>query len=344
MGIRTPAFFPAALAVLALSGSSAAAQSSGDFFRDKQIRLIVGTDSGGGYDAYARVLARFMGRHIPGNPAFVVQTMTGAGGVVSANYMYNVAPKDGTVIATFPNNVPFVQILGQPGPLFDAVKFGWLGSLSSEVTVCVAWHTAKAKTLADAKVNEVIVGGSGPNNTETTPAVLNVALGTKFRIITGYSSSTATALAVERGEVEGLCTGYSTIANRNPNWLSEKKVNIIVQTGLRRHPMLPDVPLAIDLAADKDDHALMELNDARIEIARPFVAPPELPPERLTSLRNAFEATVTDPEFKAEMAKQKLELNPISGVDAQALLVKVSKTPRAVIDRLNGALAPATNR
>lgn len=330
----------AALTVLAACGGAAAQGSVAEFFKDKQIRLIVGTDSGGGYDAYGRALARWMGRHIPGNPTFVVQNLTGAAGVVAANYLYNVAPKDGTVIATFPNNTPFVQILGQPGPMFEAVKFGWLGSLTSEVTVCVARSNAKAKTLEDAKVHEVITGGSGPNNTETTPAVLNAALGTKFKIITGYSSSTATALAVERGEVECLCTAYSTLANRNADWFKEKKVNILVQTGLKKHPDLPHIPLAIDLAANAEDRALMELNDARIEIARPFVAPPGLPPERLQALRTAFERTFGDAEFRAEMAKQKLELNPLTGAEAEALLNRVSQTPRAVIDRLNAALAP----
>jgi tripartite-type tricarboxylate transporter receptor subunit TctC len=332
-------------AALMLAAASAQAQgTTGDFYKDKQIRLILGTDSGGGYDAYARVLARFMGKHIPGNPSFVVQNMTGAAGIVAANYLYNVAPKDGTVILTFPNNVPFVQILGQPGPMFEAVKFGWIGSLTSEVTVCVAWHTAKAKTLAEAKEHEVLVGGSGPNNTETTPAVLNAALGTKFKIITGYSSSTTVALAVERGEVEAICTAYSTLANRNASWFSEKKVNILVQAALRRHPALPDVPLALDLAATPEDRALLELNDARVEVARPFVAPPGLPPERLQSLRTAFEAMIADSEFKAEMAKQKLELNPLTGPQAEALLIKVSKTPRSVIDRLNEALAPKTDK
>lgn len=333
-------FTALAVAVASAAGSASGQSPAGEFFKDKQIRLIVGTESGGGYDAYARVLARHMGKHIPGTPNIVVSNIVGAAGVVAANHLYNVAPKDGTVIATFPNNTPFVQILGQPGPLFEAVKFGWIGSMASEVTVCVAWHTAKARTLEEAKVHEVIVGGSGPNNTETTPAVLNVALGTKFRIITGYSSSTATALAVERGEVECLCTGYSTLANRNANWFKEKKVNILVQTGLRKHAALPHIPLAVDLAANAADRALMELNDARIEIARPFTAPPGLPPERLQTLRTAFQTMIADAELKADMAKQKLELTPLTGAEMEALLIRVSKTPRTVIDRLNAALAP----
>jgi hypothetical protein len=185
----------------------------------------------------------------------------------------------------------------------------------------------------------LIIGGSGPNNTETTPAVLNSVLDTKFRIVTGYASSTATALAVERGEVEGLCTAYNTIATRNPDWLRDKKVNILVQAALRKNPKIPDVPLAIDLAKTPEDRAVLELNDSRLEIGRPFVAPPNLPAERLKLLRDAFEATLLDQGFVDELAKEKLDLTPIEGLDAQALLERVSKTPKPLIDRLNAALA-----
>ena len=192
-----------------LAASSASAQDSvANFYNENDtVRLLVGSEPGGGYDGYARLLARHLGKFIPGNPTILVQNMPGAGGIVAANYLYNVAPKDGTVMAQVQRLVPFVQIMGEPGPQFETAKFNWLGSLASEVTVCVSWKkSTDIKTFADVQKKELIVGGSGPNDTETVPAILNNVLGAKFKIISGYPSSTAVTLAVERGEVQGICS------------------------------------------------------------------------------------------------------------------------------------------
>jgi tripartite-type tricarboxylate transporter receptor subunit TctC len=317
--------------------TAAGAQSVEEFYKGKQIRLIVSSEPGGGYDNYARLVARHLGEHIPGKPNVIVQNMPGAGGLNAANNIYNIAPKDGTVIGHVQRNVPFVAIQGQPGPRFDPTKFNWLGSLNNEVNVCVAWHTAKVKSVKDALNSELIVGGSGPNDTEMTPAVLNNILGTKFKIISGYPSSSAVTLAMERGEVEGLCSSYSSIENRNRHWITEKKVNFVVQNSTKKHPDLPNVPLAIEFAKSEEDRQLIELNDARLIMGRPFMLGPDVPADRVKALRAAFSAMVRDAAFMEDAKKQSMEITPVDGDEVQELLERVAKTPKAVIERLNEA-------
>jgi tripartite-type tricarboxylate transporter receptor subunit TctC len=320
---------------LALPASAFAQNSVADFYKKNHtIRLVVSSDAGGGYDAYARLLARHIGKHIPGNPNIIVQNMPGAGGLAAANFLYNAAPKNGTVIGGLQREVPFIQILGQPGPKFVTAKFNWLGSLASEVTLCVSWNTSPVKTFADLKKTELIVGGSGPNDTEQVPAILNNLLDTKFKIITGYPSSTAITLAVERGEVNGICASYSSLSTRNANWFRDKKVNLLVQAALQKHPDLPNVPLAIDQTNDPDVKKLLELNDARLEVGRPFVIPPGVPADRVKALRAAFVATAKDPEFLADAKKQRHEIDLVSGDEMQSLLERISTTPQTLIARL----------
>ena len=307
------------------------------FYKDKQIRLIVSSEPGGGYDNYGRMFAKHMSKHIPGNPTIIVQNMPGGGGLTASNYIYNVAPKDGTVLGQVQRNVPFVAIQGQPGPQFDPTKFNWIASMNNEVNVCVASTTTKVKTIQDAMKTQVIVGGSGPNDTEQTPAVLNNVIGTKFKIISGYPSSSAVTLAVERGEVEGVCSSYSSLATRNAAWFKDKKVSVLVQNTGKKHPDLANVPLASELATNKEDRQLLELNDARLVIGRPFLAPPGVPAERIKALRDAFDAMVKDKEFLADVEKVKMELAPVGGDEVQELIVRVAATPKAIIDRLNDA-------
>ena len=323
-----------------LAASTAFAQDpTADFYKkNNTIRLLVGSEAGGGYDGYSRLLARHLGRFIPGNPTIVVQNMPGAGGIVAANYLYNAAPKDGTAMAQVQRLVPFVQIMGEPGPQFETAKFNWLGSLASEVTTCVSWHTSPVKTFEDLKKTELIVGGSGPNDTESVPALLNNVLGTKFKIISGYPSSTAVTLAVERGEVHGICSSYSSLSSRNANWFKDKKINILVQASTQKHPEMPNVPLALDLATNPEDKALLEFNDARLAIGRPFMLPPGVPPERVKALRTAFNQMVKDKQFLADAAKEKRELDVVNGDDMQQLLERLSKTPKALVERLADAI------
>ncbi len=299
----------------------------------------MGSEPGGGYDGYARLLARHLGKFIPGNPTILVQNMPGAGGIVAANYLYNVAPKDGTVMAQVQRLVPFVQIMGEPGPQFETAKFNWLGSLASEVTVCVSWKkSTDIKTFADVQKKELIVGGSGPNDTETVPAILNNVLGAKFKIISGYPSSTAVTLAVERGEVQGICSSYSSLTTRNAHWFKDNLVNILVQESTKKLPQLPNVPLALDLATTPDDKALLELNDARLAIGRPFMLPPGVPAERVKALRAAFNQMVKDKDFLADAEKEKRELDIVNGDEMQSLLERLAKTPKSLVERLADSL------
>ena len=321
----------------ALAASSAVAQDSvADFYKENNtIRLLVGSEAGGGYDGYSRLLSRHLGRFIPGNPTILVQNMPGAGGIVAANYLYNVAPKDGTVLAQVQRLVPFVQIMGEPGPQFETAKFNWLGSLASEVTICVSWKkSTDIKTFADVQKKELLVGGSGPNDTETVPAILNNVLGAKFKIISGYPSSTAVTLAVERGEVHGICSSYSSLTTRNAHWFKDDLVNILVQASTQKLPALPNVPLALELATNPDDKALLELNDARLAIGRPFMLPPGVPAERVKALRAAFIQMVKDKEFLADADNEKRELDIVNGDEMQSLLERLAKTPKALVERL----------
>ncbi len=331
------AFALAGVLALATAPCAFAQDSVAKFYKDKTIRVIVSSEPGGGYDNYGRMFAKHMPRFIPGNPTMIVQNMPGGGGLTAANFIYNVAPKDGTVIGQVQRNVPFVAIQGQPGPQFDPTKFNWIGSMNNEVNACVALTSTNVKTVEEAKKKVVIMGGSGPNDTEQTPAVLNNVLGTKFKIISGYPSSSAVTLAVERGEVEGICSSYSSLITRNGAWFKEKKVNVLVQNSGKKHADMPNVPLSSELATNKEDRQLLELNDARLVVGRPFLAAPDVPADRIKALRKAFDDMVKDKEFLADVEKVKMELAPVGGDEVQELIVRVAATPKAVIDRLNDA-------
>lgn len=330
----------AALFTLVVSGPALADDAVAEFYKkNNTIRLLVGSEPGGGYDGYSRLTARHLGRFIPGNPNIVVQNMPGAAGIVAANYLYNAAPKDGTAIGQVQRLVPFMQIMGEPGPQFETAKFNWLGSLASEVSVCVAWKASTdIKTFDDVQKRELIIGGSGPNDTEAFPTVMNNILGSKFKIVSGYPSSTAVTLAVERGEVQGLCASLLSLTTRNGHWFTDKKVSVLLQASTRRHPDLPDVPLALELAKNPEDRALLELNDARLAIGRPFMLPPGVPPERIKALRSSFGQMVKDKDFIADAEKEKRDLDIVLGDDLQALLERLSKTPKALVERLAHAL------
>jgi tripartite-type tricarboxylate transporter receptor subunit TctC len=326
--------------VLALSGLLAASpslaqDSVAEFYKkNSQIRLMTGADVGGGYDGYSRLLARHIGRFIPGNPTVIVQNMPGAAGIAATNWLYNVAPKDGTAIAMPQRLVPFLQIMGEDGPKFETEKFNWLGSLASEVNVCVAWKASTdIRTFADLQKKELILGGSGANDTETVPALLNNVLGAKFKIVSGYRSQSDINLAVERGEVHAACPSYSSLMGRT-DWIKAGKAIILVQSSTQKHPDLPNVPLALELAKNPEDKALLEFNDARLSIGRPFALPPGVPAERVKALRAAFMQMVKDKDFLADVAKEKRELDVVSGDDMQALFERLAKTPKSLVERL----------
>ena len=322
----------ALLAATAIT-SVASAQSVENFYKGKEIRLTSSSDVGGGYDATARLLARFMPNHIPGNPRMIVQNMPGAGGIKAANYLYNVAPKDGTAIGGVHRTVPQAPQLGLPGTQFEADKFFWLGSMANEVSVCVAWHEAPVKTMKDALEKELIVGGSGANDTEQFPAVLNNIIGTKFKIISGYPSGTAVNLAMERREVDARCGwSWSSLVQQQSDWLKDKKINILAQVTTTKHEDLPNVPLVSEFAKNESDKQILDFLFARQVMGRPFVIPPGVPMERVTALRAAFDAAMKDKALLAEGDKQKLEISPVSGVEVQQLVARLLKTPQDLVD------------
>ena len=332
-----------ALAVaFTLSSTSFAfsAESAADFYKGKTVDLYVGFSSGGGYDTYARVLARHMEQHIPGKPSIVVKNMPGAGSLVLANWLYNVAPKDGTAFGIVARGAAFDPLLGNDKAEFDAAKFNWIGSMNDEVSVCVAWHATGVRTLDDVMKKTLTVGGTGPSaDTDQFPKILNGALGTKFDIVAGYPGGNEVNLAMERGEVQGRCGwSWSSVIATHKNWVDDKKINILLQMSTSKHPDLPNVPHVMDYAKTKEQRQILNLAFARQAMGRPFVAPPGIPGDRVAALREAFMAALKDKQFLAEAQKMQLEINPVSGQKVQELVAEIYETPKPVAEKVAAML------
>jgi tripartite-type tricarboxylate transporter receptor subunit TctC len=322
-----------AVALLALGPLPvASAQSPADFYKGKTIDLYIGYSAGGGYDVYARALARHMARFIPGNPAILAKNMPGAGSLVLANWLYNVAPRDGTAFGIIARGTAFDPLLGSTKAQFDASKFNWIGSMNDEVSVCVAWHTTGITTLEQVERKELTVGGSGPvADTDQFPKVLNATIGTRFKIVTGYPGGNDVDLAMERGEVMGRCGwSWSSVIATHKSWIDDKKINVLVQLSLSKHVDLPHVPLIMDFAKTEEQKQIFKLVFARQPMGRPFLAPPGIPAERVAVLRKAFMDTMKSGEFLAEAEKMQLEINPVSGDAVQKIVQEVYRTPKAV--------------
>lgn len=302
-----------------------------------QYRLLIGFGVGGGYDIWGRTVARHITKHIPGNPTVVPQNVPAAGSLVAANTIYESAPKDGSVFALIGRDAPLGPITGQPGARFEPTKFSWLGTPTRETNVCVAYRTAKVKTVKDLFDQELIMGDVGPGSgTRIYPQALAGLLGMKFKLVSGYKSSADVMLAMQRDEVQGICESFDSIRTRKPEWLEKKEIIILFQGAPEAHPDLPGVPLIQDLARNAEERQAIEFLYAGQGIGRPFVAPPGMPPERLSMLRKAFDATMKDPEFIADAKRQKLDLDPIDGDKLGALINKVYATPKAVVERVSG--------
>ena len=325
---------------LLFAPASARADAVSDFYHGKTVDLMIGFSAGGAYDVYGRLVGRFIGRHIPGAPNVVPRNMDGAGSLRAANYLYQVAPKDGTAIATFGRGVAFDPILGLPGSAFDATKFSWLGSANDEVSTCVAYKGSGVSTIEDAEQKELIVGGSGGSaDTDQQPKVLNGVLGTKMKLVVGYPGGNDINLAMERGEVKGRCGwSWSSLKSTHADWLRDKTVSVFIQLALHKHPDLPDVPLVMDLAKTDADRRILELVFARQVMGRPFAAPPGVPKDRLAALRQAFDDTMKDPDFLAEAAKIDVEITPVSGEKLQGLVDDVYHDTTPDIAAKAGAL------
>jgi tripartite-type tricarboxylate transporter receptor subunit TctC len=332
---------------MALGIGTAGAQTAAEFFAGKQMSLLIGTTPGGGYDAYGRLIARYIGRFIPGQPNVVAKNMPGAGGLAAANYLYNRAARDGLEILTVQNGLPFEKLFQTLSPdgrnaLFDATKFGWIGSATQTVFVTVTWHTSPVKTLQDATMREAILGASTTSSDSYVLAMLsNNLLGTRFKVVHGYPGATEVSLAVENGEINGEAgKDWTTLTSTKPQWIRDKKINIIVQMGMKPHPDLAGIPLAIDLARTPGDRKIMEVVFAKYGMARPFMTAPGVPPERLAVLRHAFDLTLKDPEVIAEAQRLGMEISPVTGEEVQALVTRIMNTDEALAEQARTALKP----
>jgi tripartite-type tricarboxylate transporter receptor subunit TctC len=328
--------------VLWMAATSAQAQDVADFYKAKNVELYIGYSVGGGYDLWARVLARHMGDHIPGNPTIVVKNMEGAGSLRLANWLYRIAPKDGSVFGIIGRGTGFDPLLGNKAAQFDGTKFTWIGSGNHEVSVCVSFEGhGGITTFDDLLTKEMTVGGTGASaDTDQFPKVVNGVLGTKMKIVSGYPGGNDIVLAMERGELQGRCGwSWSSVKATHGSWIAEKKLNILVQLSLHKHPELPDVPLIVDLAKSDEDRQILRLIFARQVMGRPFLAPPGIPAERADALRMAFTATMTDPAFMADAEKSQLEVNPVAGDDLQKLVAEIYRTPPEVAKKAAQLLA-----
>jgi tripartite-type tricarboxylate transporter receptor subunit TctC len=323
---------------LALAGAAilaAAPAGADDFYKGRTINIIVGFGPGGGYDIYARMLARHLGKHIPGNPSVVVQNMEGAGGVRAANHVYNVAPKDGTVIAGVNQGAAMFKLLGGKGAQYDPAKFQWLGSMAASNNTVYVWHTSGIKSLDDAKGREVSMAGSGViSDANIYPAVFNALVGTKFKVISGYTGTNDSNLALERGEVEGRGGGaYSSLVSTRPDWLREDKIKILAQIGFEKEPDLKDVPLLLDIVKSEEERQIATVVTLPTAIGYNYWLAPEVPAERIETLRTAFAAALRDEVLLAEAKKQSLEIRPKTGQELEAMVKKAAETPQPILEK-----------
>ncbi len=331
----------AGLALVALLGiaTSAHAEDVAAFFAGKTIRLVVGVDVGSGYDVNARLLARHMGAHIPGNPSFIVQNQPGAGSVTMTSQLYASGPFDGTTIGAAFAGMPTIPLLAPAGSRFDPTRLIWLGNTNRETHVTYVWHTAPVQSLADAKVKELIMGAQAPGSSQVDfPLVADALLGFRFKVVSGYQSTAKINLALESGEVQGTIAAWTTLKTLSSDWLAEHKIKIIAQWALRPNPELPDVPNVLDAATTDAERDALRLVLARLDIGRPFFLPPNVPADRVAALRAAFDATMADPDYRAEAEKLKIDIDPLTGAELAALVEQVAKTPPDTVARVRAAL------
>ena len=328
------ALVAAGMIAAGLTGS-AAAQTPPATFAGKTVNMIIGFGPGGGYDIWGRAVAGHIGKHLPGNPTVIAQNLPGGGSYRAANFIYTIAPKDGTAMALIARDAALGPLTGEPGAQFDATKFSWLGTPTTETNVCIAYHTAPVKNVHDLTEKELIVGDTGPGTgTHSYPKALNAILGMKFKLVGGYPSSADVFLAMERGEVQGICESLDSVMARRPDWISSGTVSVLFQGGAKPNPELKGVPFVVDLASKPEDKQAIEFLYIGQGIGRPFIAPPNMPPDRLKILRSAFDATMKDPDFIAEAKLRKFSLDPEDGEQLEALVKKAYATPKPIIDRI----------
>jgi tripartite-type tricarboxylate transporter receptor subunit TctC len=326
-------------ALATLAPMPAGAQSVEDFYRGRTITLAIGFSVGGGYDLYARLLARHLGKHIPGQPGILAQNREGAGSQRALLYLYNAAPKDGSVIGTFSRSMAVAPLIA--GAPFDARKFSWLGSISSDVSVCMTWHTSPIVTFDDMLAKPFTMGGLG---SQADPDIMSMMLrnvfGARLKLVSGYPGTNDVTLAMERGEVNGICgISWSTAKARHMDWIKSRQVNMPLQLGLRKEPDIPQIPAVTDLVKDDEQKQMVRLILAGQAMARPYAAPPGIPVDRRRALVAAFEATMKDPEFLADAQMQQADVSPVTAGEIDRLLAEVYATPRPIVARAAKAIA-----
>jgi len=313
----------------------ALAEPVADFYRGKTVRFMTGYGPGTGYDVYMRVVQRHIGAHIPGNPTVVPENIPGAGGLVMANALYNVAPRDGAAIGLPSRNLMTEPLFGNDAAKFDALKFNWIGSVSSDTSTCLGWRASGAVTLADVSRRETKIGGNGPQtDSAVMPRVLNALIGTRFKVFNGYPDSGAVGLAMENGEVDGYC-GFTlgSVRSSRPQWLEKNLVSIIAQMAPKKHPDLPDTPNALDLIKDEGGRKAFMLVFGAGGMGRPVAAPPGVPQERVAALRKAFDDTLRDPAFVEDVRINHIDVDgPTDGASVEALIAKLYATPKEAVE------------
>ena len=337
-------------AVIVFLPVSARADTVADFYRGKAIELLIGGAVGGGYDLAGRTVANHIGRHIPGNPNIIPRNMPGATSLIMTNHLYNVAKRDGTVIGMPTSNIPLEQrlkLISSDGAnvRFDIERFNWIGTPVQEPQITWVWHTAPARNVEDLRTNTIRMGATTSSaDNYILPSIMNTVLGTRLQTVTGYIGQNEIFLAVERGEVQGNNTGLSNITVNKADWLRDGKVRILVQYGIERLTDLPNVPTAIELAPEGADRALLRFYAVKFNMARPLVAPPDVPVERVAALRAAFDATMKDPQYLEEARRIGLDVNPLGGEGIAKLIREVQATPQGVVDRLRELLGSVRTR
>ncbi len=339
MQLGPKSFFKVILPAIAIfAGAPAAGQTQpgpiADFYKGKTVKIVVGFGVGGGYDIYGRLAAEHLGRFIPGNPTVIVENMPGGGGVRAASFLHGAAPKDGSVLSVIVQAIAFDSVLGNLPGNIDAGKYNFIGRLTSNVEAQFTWHTSSTKSLDDAKRNTVVVGATGTTSPSTiVPRMLNETIGTKFKIVQGYPGTAEAALAMERGEVEGMMQSLESLQSAKPDWIADKKINFIWQLALKPHPSFPDVPAVGQLGDTPEEQSMLKLIAGTADIGRSLVAPPDVPAERVAALRAAFQAMVADAQFLAAAKARNAHLDPLSGEALQEIVAGAMATPKAVVER-----------
>src|SRR5262245_43829452 len=327
------------LAAFAAAPLPAHGDAVSDFYRGKQINLVIGTSAGNDYDFRGRLIARHMARHIPGEPTIIPRNMPGAGGVNAANWLTNVAPRDGTTLHMIMTNMMQAQAIGTHGVQFDTRKFRWVGNTTSTPNVTNSWHTTGVTSIEQVKTREFILGAPAGTAGVTYGTVMNALVGTKFKVVTGYPGGNEVNLAMERGEVEGRgSNSWASWKSTKPEWLAQKKIVMLVQIGLKRDPDLPDVPLLLELVNNDIDRKVMTFISAETAISRALITSPGVPAERVAALRRAFDATMKDPQFIAEAEKAKMDISPMTGEESQTIADQIANTPADVISHAQEVL------